>query len=114
MDSIMASPTKKVLVKELRSSGCWAIAARACCIARPMPKAGPIEPMAIVKPAANIEAIRDDAYTIHKNSSFNKLFRLVSLLFLPLHEHDVLLRQRGRSYINHGKNRKNIGLNHAN
>ena len=74
MDSIMASPTNKVLVKELRSSGCWAIAARACCIARPMPKAGPIEPMAIVKPAAKIEAIATILTLIHKNSSFNKIF----------------------------------------
>ena len=47
----MAKPTKSVRVREFLSSGCWAIAASAWEIACPMPKPGPIEPIAIAKPA---------------------------------------------------------------
>jgi hypothetical protein len=39
------------------SSGCWAIALSAWATARPCPKAGPIAPIAMVKPALITDAI---------------------------------------------------------
>src|SRR5450631_984069 len=57
MDSIIARPTNKVRVIVVAASGCCASELNAVATARPSPRAGPILPKAIVRPAVTIEAI---------------------------------------------------------
>src|SRR6056297_3059609 len=57
VDSIIARLTKSVRVIVFEASGCCASAFRACAAARPSASAGPIEPMAMVRPAVMIEIV---------------------------------------------------------
>src|SRR5664279_590070 len=55
-DSTMAKPTNNVRVMVAEASGCCASALNAVESARPSPSAGPMLPMAIVRPDAKIDA----------------------------------------------------------
>jgi hypothetical protein len=57
VDSIMASPTKRVLVIVFEASGCWASEVNAEDIERPSAKAGSIHPIEVVNPAVIMETI---------------------------------------------------------
>src|ERR1700733_4922330 len=57
MDSIIAKPTNRVRVIVVAASGCCASELKAVATARPSPRAGPMLPRAIVRPAVTIEAI---------------------------------------------------------
>src|SRR5512132_3754199 len=57
MDSTIARPTNKVRMMVAEASGCCASDVNAVATARPSPRAGPILPRAIVRPAVIIEAI---------------------------------------------------------
>ncbi len=56
VDSIIASPTNKVLVIVGAASGCCAIEFKADDTALPSPAAGIMQPMPVVIPAVTIEA----------------------------------------------------------
>src|SRR5205823_13625826 len=114
IDSIMARPTNRVRVMAPASSGCWAIAVRACITARPSERAGPMVPIAVVRPAVMIET-RPMIVTVSI-----ALFLLLGNCLVwrlprgrPRTLPPFLVHGGGRSNIDRGQYRKDVGLDHA-
>ena len=70
VDSTIASPTNKVRVIVLDSSGCWAIEASACATAFPSPMAGAIDPTANGECGANESTRRQQLLSYPCDASF--------------------------------------------
>ena len=117
-DSIIASPTNRVLVIVAEASGCCAIELNAVATERPSPSAGAITPMQIVSPEVAIDATAIVVEKLVHRHSFTfccccfshlLLFSRILILFRP-----VLMSSCGCCNINRGQNTENIGLYHAN
>ena len=103
----MARPTNKVRVMVAAASGCCASELRAVATARPSPSAGPMLPMAMVRPAVTIEATA-------MSVMLSIVFLLLSLLmFHVLHRRGWFASARGRRDINRCQDAENVGLHHA-
>src|SRR6056297_1000385 len=111
VDSIMARPTKRVRLIVFDSSGCWAMAWSAWATARPSPRAGPTEPMAIARAALAIEmnAVRLVGSTL-------VLLRVVHGVTVPGRSCGLLLLPiggGGRRDVDHGEHGEDVGLDQA-
>jgi hypothetical protein len=103
----MAKPTNKVRVMVAEASGCCAKEFKAVETARPSPRAGPMLPRAIVRPAVMIDT----------TAMIVMLSIILSfgwfVIFSGFGRQSRLASACGGCDVNRGQNAKNVGLHHA-